>query len=243
MQKVVQRARSGALVLFLCLSAVSTSACLLGRVSHSELVLKDSPAAEREVVSMSPILLARQEKAEKTFFGFQKNSKEERLNYQEFPLDGETLPLSSEDVVKEKVFDAARLLWPVGNGRITSPFGMRRGRLHAGIDIGAVRGTPIVASLSGQVLISARRRAYGKVVVLGHDHDHQTLYAHMLRMKVKPGQFVNRGDVIGYVGRTGRATGYHLHFETRVAGGVPQDPMRFLPSLEVARSKKQASLR
>jgi murein DD-endopeptidase MepM/ murein hydrolase activator NlpD len=120
------------------------------------------------------------------------------------------------------------LIWPVIGG-ISSPFGMRRGRLHAGIDIRANRGTPILASQSGQVLISARRRAYGKVVVVGHDHDVQTLYAHLIKMIVRSGQYVEQGDVIGYVGRTGRATGYHLHFETRVAGGVPQDPMRSLP--------------
>jgi murein DD-endopeptidase MepM/ murein hydrolase activator NlpD len=78
-------------------------------------------------------------------------------------------------------------------------------------------------------LISARRRAYGNVVVVGHDHNAQTLYAHLHKMIVRSGQYVDQGEVIGYVGRTGRATGYHLHFETRVSGGVPQDPMRSLP--------------
>jgi murein DD-endopeptidase MepM/ murein hydrolase activator NlpD len=134
------------------------------------------------------------------------------------------------------------LLWPVVGG-ISSPFGMRRGRLHAGIDIRANRGTPIFASQSGQVLLSSRRRAYGNVVVIGHDHSFQTLYAHLQKMIVRSGQYVDQGDVIGYVGRTGRATGYHLHFETRVAGGVPQDPMRSLPALPRAQARLESSVR
>lgn len=209
---------------------LSASGCVMPRGSHSELVLKDSPAEHEETVSMSPILLARQESAEKVFFGFDAEPDDDSTLYQDFPLEDEALPITSKDPMR-RVFAAAEMLWPV-NGRITSPFGMRRGRLHAGVDIGAPRGTPIRASLAGQVLLSSRKRAYGKVVVLGHGHDHQTLYAHLLTTKVKSGSFVNQGDIIGYVGRTGRATGYHLHFETRVAGGVPQDPLRYLPVLD-----------
>lgn len=207
--------------------------CVMPRSGSGALVLKESPAEDEETVLVSPILLARQESAEHLFFGFGEEPEEDATLYQDFPLtpvgDEEEQPTSSADHLR-RIFAAAELLWPV-NGRITSPFGMRRGRLHAGVDIGAPRGTPIRASLSGQVLLSTRKRAYGKVVVLGHGHDHQTLYAHLLSTKVKSGSFVNQGDIIGYVGRTGRATGYHLHFETRVAGGVPQDPLRFLPDL------------
>lgn len=221
------------LALFLCGLGVlwlSAAGCVMIRGSHSELVLKDSLAEKGETVSVSPILLARQESAEKVFFGYGVEPRGEATLYQDYPLEDEALPTTSQDSMR-RVFAVAEMLWPV-NGRITSPFGMRRGRLHAGLDIGAPRGTPIRASLAGQVLLSSRKRAYGKVVVLGHGHDHQTLYAHLLRSKVKSGSFVNQGDIIGYVGRTGRATGYHLHFETRVAGGIPQDPLRYLPSVD-----------
>lgn len=126
------------------------------------------------------------------------------------------------------------LSWPL-DGNVTSPFGMRRGRLHAGVDIKGLKGDPIIAAADGQVLLAKRKRAYGVVAIVGHDHDTQTLYAHMLRLAVREGQFVRAGELLGYVGRSGRATGYHLHFETRVAGGVPQDPLRFLPSARAAR--------
>lgn len=211
----------------------------------------------------STVLLARQEKAEQQFFGFGQEDESESLTYAEFSENdegsGEDIALELEHPMPMTRRDAGDsrsggrgsraaagagsapkafldLLWPVV-GDISSPFGMRHGRLHAGIDIRANRGTPIFASQSGQVLLSSRRRAYGNVVVIGHDHSLQTLYAHMQKMIVRPGQYVDQGDVIGYVGRTGRATGYHLHFETRVAGGIPQDPLRSLPNQPRAQAR------
>jgi len=112
---------------------------------------------------------------------------------------------------------------------------MRRGRLHAGVDIKGLKGDPIIAAADGQILLAKRKRAYGVVAIVGHEHDTQTLYAHMLRLAVREGQFVRAGEILGYVGRSGRATGYHLHFETRVSGGIPQDPMRFLPNARAAK--------
>ncbi len=252
---------------------VGVQGCVLLRSSQSELRLMDAePASTTNVASIesvkgSSVLIARQDKAEAQFFGFGQDDEAESLAYAEFSENDEgggedisleldhPLPMTRRDSDARSGERAARanssvapskpaldLLWPVV-GSISSPFGMRRGRLHAGIDIRANRGTPIFASQSGQVLLSSRRRAYGNVVVIGHDHSFQTLYAHLQKMIVRSGQYVDQGDVIGYVGRTGRATGYHLHFETRVAGGVPKDPMRSLPSIPRAQARLESSAR
>lgn len=224
-------------------SAILVS-CVLPRSSRGELELMDAQIQARTnlsaegVFESGEIVLAQQEGKESPVIAFGSKDRPEALSYSEFPnavqpKKKRSLPLTSRDVAIEP--QGHGLIWPVV-GRITSPFGMRKGRLHAGIDISAVRGTPIFASQSGQVLLAGRRKAYGKLVVIGHGNELQTLYAHLLKTIVKPGQYVEQGQVIGYVGRTGRATGYHLHFETRVAGGVPQDPLRTLPSTRGAQA-------
>ncbi|HEX2063110.1 MAG TPA: peptidoglycan DD-metalloendopeptidase family protein [Acidimicrobiales bacterium] len=119
------------------------------------------------------------------------------------------------------------LIWPL-RGPVTSPFGMRWGRLHAGIDIGAGSGTPIRSAKAGQVIFSGTMSGYGNTVVVDHGGGLSTLYAHQSRLGARDGQSVGQGEVIGYVGSTGRSTGPHLHFETRM-NGSPQNPRRFLP--------------
>jgi murein DD-endopeptidase MepM/ murein hydrolase activator NlpD len=118
------------------------------------------------------------------------------------------------------------LIWPVG-GPITSPFGMRWGSLHPGIDIGAGMGTPIKAAASGRVIVAAYSGGYGNLVVIDHGNGLATAYAHQSRIAVSVGQEVSQGQVIGYVGSTGFSTGPHLHFEVRV-NGSPADPMGYL---------------
>ncbi|HUF32882.1 MAG TPA: peptidoglycan DD-metalloendopeptidase family protein [Acidimicrobiales bacterium] len=113
-------------------------------------------------------------------------------------------------------------VWPT-RGAVTSEYGNRWGRLHAGIDIGASTGTPIWASKAGTVISSGRQGAYGNTVVLSHAGNMTTLYAHQSRIVVSNGQTVRQGEVIGYVGNTGSSTGPHLHFETRY-GGSPRNP-------------------
>lgn len=105
---------------------------------------------------------------------------------------------------------------------ITSRFGWRvhpiRGnrRFHSGTDIGAPMGTPVLAAASGKVALSDQLGGYGLTVVLSHqDNTRETLYAHLSALMVKPGQWVEKGDVIGRVGSTGLSTGPHLHFELR----------------------------
>lgn len=119
------------------------------------------------------------------------------------------------------------LAWPV-RGSVTSGFGMRWGRLHSGIDIGAGTGTPIRSAKGGQVIFAGTMSGYGRTIVVDHGGGLTTLYAHQSRLGAGDGQNVSQGEVIGYVGSTGRSTGPHLHFETRM-GGSPQNPMRFLP--------------
>ena len=121
----------------------------------------------------------------------------------------------------------AGLVWPV-RGTVTSGFGQRWGRLHAGIDIGARTGVPIRSSKAGEVIFAGSMSGYGNCVIINHGGGLTTLYAHQSRIGTSDGATVGQGEVIGYVGSTGHSTGPHLHFETRVSGS-PQNPMRFLP--------------
>lgn len=119
------------------------------------------------------------------------------------------------------------LVWP-SDGGISSPFGFRWGRLHAGIDIDSGAGAPIRAARAGTVILAGDNGGYGNCVIIDHGGGFTTLYAHQSRIVVRSGQSVSRGEIIGYVGATGNVTGPHLHFETRV-GGNPEDPQRYLP--------------
>lgn len=118
------------------------------------------------------------------------------------------------------------LIWPT-QGTLTSHFGMRWGRLHAGIDIACSTGTPIVAAATGQVISAGWSGGYGNYTLIAHGGGISTGYGHQSRIAVSEGQVVNRGDVIGYVGSTGHSTGPHLHFEVRV-NGSPTDPLEWL---------------
>jgi len=121
-------------------------------------------------------------------------------------------------------------IWPV-RGRVTSPFGSRvlngRKEFHTGIDIGAPTGTTIVAAESGRVNYSGYMRGYGNVIIISHNGGYSTVYGHCSVRLVKKGQYVNKGTIIGKVGRTGNATGPHLHFEVRL-GGKPVNPLSYL---------------
>lgn len=119
------------------------------------------------------------------------------------------------------------LAWPV-SGRISSGYGWRGGRMHYGLDIAAPQGSTVVAAAPGRVVSAGWNGGYGRMVLLEHDRNLRTLYAHCSSLLVKPGQQVQRGQAIAKVGATGNATGSHLHFEVHV-GGRPQNPLRFLP--------------
>jgi murein DD-endopeptidase MepM/ murein hydrolase activator NlpD len=121
---------------------------------------------------------------------------------------------------------ASGFIWPV-SGPVTSPFGMRWGRMHTGIDIGVPYGTPIRAAASGQVIYAGWMDGYGNLVFIDHGRGISTGYAHQSSIAVSNGDTVTQGQVIGYVGCTGHCFGPHLHFEVRV-NGAPVDPLGYL---------------
>lgn len=136
---------------------------------------------------------------------------------------------------KDKMLTHLPAIQPVANKdltRLASGFGMRMhpilkiSKMHAGTDFAARTGTPIYATGDGNVKISGREGGYGNVVIINHGYGYETLYAHMSRTKVKTGQSVKRGDVVGYVGSTGLSTGAHLHYEIH-KDGAPIDPVSY----------------
>jgi murein DD-endopeptidase MepM/ murein hydrolase activator NlpD len=123
-------------------------------------------------------------------------------------------------------------LWPI-EGRVTSSFGEREdpingeGAFHSGIDIAAPYGSAVRAAADGDVIATRFAAGYGREITIDHGHDVVTVYGHLSAMIVVPGQHVTRGQVIGYVGESGRATGPHLHYEVRVHM-VPVNPHKYL---------------
>ena len=122
---------------------------------------------------------------------------------------------------------------PLDGARVTSGFGMRSHpvlgftRAHKGFDFAAPSGTPILAAADGEVMQVGWMRGYGRTILLGHGQDRETRYAHLSAVTpgLRPGDRVSQGEVIGRVGRTGLATGPHLHYEI-VEAGQPIDPSR-----------------
>ena len=116
---------------------------------------------------------------------------------------------------------------PIHNYVLTSNFGFRWGRLHAGIDMGAPTGTPIYATDGGTVVKSEYYSGYGNVVFIQHEDGRQTRYAHCSQLLVTYGEKVYQGQLIALVGNTGHSFGSHLHFEV-VLNGSPVNPRPFL---------------
>lgn len=132
-----------------------------------------------------------------------------------------------------------RFIWPV-QGTVTRAFEQQSKQRHDGIDIVAPEGTPIQAAADGKVIFSDwGPGGYGRIVILQHGPDLVTVYAHNQRNLVQAGQSVRQGDQIATVGKSGRATGYHLHFEIR-RKTVPVSPSALLPpSRQIARSESR----
>jgi murein DD-endopeptidase MepM/ murein hydrolase activator NlpD len=121
---------------------------------------------------------------------------------------------------------SGQLIWPV-NGPVVSGFGMRWGRLHAGLDIAVPAGTAIHAADSGRVVLMGWVGGYGNYTCIQHTGSLSTCYGHQSSFATSNGASVSQGQVIGYVGCTGHCFGDHLHFETRI-NGSPVDPMGYL---------------
>ncbi|MES2768114.1 MAG: M23 family metallopeptidase [Bdellovibrionota bacterium] len=129
---------------------------------------------------------------------------------------------------KTSIVDELKLRWPVSSPRITQGFkaGSKRSR-HQGIDLGGSKNTPILAAHDGKVIYTGRDfQGYGKLVIVESPNGYATFYAHLNTINTREGKWVMAGEKIGGMGRTGRATGVHLHFELRIAE-VAVDPSSY----------------
>ena len=137
---------------------------------------------------------------------------------------------------QRSILAATPSIWPI-NGWITSGFGKRASPLtgepgrHYGVDIANVVGTPIHATADGLVVYAGWENGYGRVVVIEHGYGFSTRYGHCSSVDVKVGDEVKRGQIISYVGSSGRSTGSHLHYEVRIHG-IPVDPEKYLPEID-----------
>ncbi len=140
-------------------------------------------------------------------------------------------PVTARLITAGRVSIPSRM--PVEGVRLTSDFGMRTHpvlggrRGHKGVDLAGPVGTPVLATADGVVSKAEWFSSYGLYISLEHGAEIQTRYAHMSRLNVYSGQRIRKGDVIGYIGSTGRSTGPHLHYEVRIAG-VAVNPVPYL---------------
>ena len=150
-------------------------------------------------------------------------------------LDGSATYYTPEGESLQRAF----LRTPVPGRGVTSGFSYNRlhpilkvRRPHLGVDYGAPRGTPVVATADGKVIRASRKGGYGKTIILRHGQDYRTLYAHLSRYAkaVRKGKWVKKGQIIGYVGSTGMSTGPHLHYEVIVNGKKVNSQKLKLPS-------------
>lgn len=130
-------------------------------------------------------------------------------------------------IVKRGTKSRPTYIKPISGGRKTSGYGQRWGRLHKGVDWACSVGTTVHASRGGKVVSAGWNGSYGYSVLIDHGDGVKTRYAHMSKLSVSAGQYVDQGDAIGKSGNTGRSTGPHLHFEI-IINGSPVDPLKYL---------------
>jgi murein DD-endopeptidase MepM/ murein hydrolase activator NlpD len=143
----------------------------------------------------------------------------------------------------ESTMAAAPDVWvlPLDEYEYTSPFGMRWGRLHAGVDLAAPEGTPYKSVHAGTVTLAGWYGGYGYCVIVQHEDGTETVYGHSSKLLVEEGQQVKAGDVLGLVGNTGHSFGSHLHLEVHVDGD-PVDPIPWLRTKGVDIKLKVAAI-
>jgi murein DD-endopeptidase MepM/ murein hydrolase activator NlpD len=145
----------------------------------------------------------------------------------------------SEDYIKELekkniqrnsvISGEEEFIWPIENvSKTSSVLGYRYGKFHPGLDLPIFAGKPVIAAMEGLVILSGYADGYGRTVILEHNNNFTTRYAHNYVNFVKKGDFVKKGQIIGLSGSTGNSTGNHLHFEIRCKD-IPMDPLDFLP--------------
>ena len=135
---------------------------------------------------------------------------------------------------RNAILEATPNIWPTSGGEITSSFGSRSNPFtgsgydyHPGIDIGNDYGAPIYAGASGYVEQAGWYGGYGRYVKINHGYGYETAYGHMSSIAVSDGQYVKKGEIIGYVGSSGYSTGPHLHYEV-IINGQDSDPMKLI---------------
>lgn len=156
------------------------------------------------------------------------------------PLETKPLQSNLSDNAFDKKSDSIsrdpdyvpRFIWPLKDGVVTQEYKLPKGRRrgHRGIDIAAPKGDDVFASHDGLVIFAGRQfRGFGRLIIVENsDGSWATFYSHLLKIITKQGQRVEQGQLIGRVGKTGRATGYHLHFEVR-HNKSPLNPLTVLP--------------
>jgi peptidoglycan hydrolase-like protein with peptidoglycan-binding domain len=140
--------------------------------------------------------------------------------------DGLAGPATWEALRRPPAACPIALAWPVSGG-VSSGFGPRGRRFHAGLDLSAAEGTPVGAARTGRVVFAGWNDGFGKLVTVAHTRGVVTMYAHLSRIDVGPGERLGVGEQLGLVGQTGRASGPHLHFEVRVRNAAV-DPLSAL---------------
>lgn len=154
-------------------------------------------------------------------------------HYQQLFASWEALEERGEDATTVSASISVPSIMPLQDAKLTSDFGMRTHpvmggrRSHKGLDLAAPMGTPIYATADGIVDRAEWFSSYGLFIEIEHGAELETRYAHMSRLAVAAGQRVKKGDLIGYVGSTGRSTGPHLHYEVRVSG-VAVNPIPYM---------------
>lgn len=157
---------------------------------------------------------------------------ERQLEMESHQLERQIVDMCNGEDNKTMVQGSGNLSMPL-RASITSPFGWRRHpifgvrKFHTGVDIAGANHSEIHAADNGRVLYAGWYGGYGKVVIVSHGKGMATLYAHMSRTAVSPGQAIHKGDIVGYEGTTGFSTGPHLHFEVRV-DGKPNNPLNYV---------------
>ena len=212
----------------------------LGRVQHFDAQLRLIMNLESDPVQPGSLGGSRQEDFARSYLPLHRQ--ELLVRKMHSFLNELSTDIRLEEVRQQELLEAVRVnkdllsampsIWPT-EGYVTSSFGSRRSpftgktEFHRGVDIANRRGTPIYAPANGTVTFVGGQNAYGNTIVIQHGNGISTRYAHLDRYAVKQGQLVKRGELIAYMGNSGRTTGSHLHYEVRT-NGVNVNPMRFI---------------
>lgn len=192
----------------------------------------------KETINLEKSLKIEEDKRSRLLNNIKANEEKYKIEISNIQKEIENQEKKIEEIIKraelaKKLPDVGNIIWPV-IGPIVSPFGMRihpiygKWMFHSGADIDAETGTPVKAVAEGIVIYADWLGSYGIVVFIKHGSNITTVYAHLKYFIVEINQYVNQGDIIGYVDNTGLSTGPHLHFEIRIDGKAV-DPAKWLP--------------